>query len=231
MNVDIGGKWALVTGSSRGIGQQIAIGLAQRGVNIVLHGREKGNTAQTLSLLESYAIEAKSVYGKFDTEQGAKDVVAQTLAVCGGIDILYGNHGIQNQWKEVWAISQAEWENTFQVNFFSMVTLCSGLIPPMIKKGFGRIILTTSGIPDIPQLTPYGSSKAAIDKYVFDLSAQLKDTGVHIHAMDPGWLRTDLGGPDGMFSVETVLPGALVPVITDVLESGKVFSAQNYRGL
>ena len=225
------GKWAVVTGASRGIGQQIAIGLAQKGANIIVHAREANNTSDTQALLDPFEINTKTVFGEFDTEAGTLSVLDQIQNACDRIDILYANHGIQNQWREVWDISPAEWQNTFQVNFFSMVTLCNGLIPQMVRNGFGRVILTTSGIPDIPQLTPYGCSKAAIDKYVFDLSAQIKDTGVRIHAMDPGWLRTDLGGPDGMYPVEAVLPGALVPVITDALESGKVFSAQDYRGL
>lgn len=228
---ELTGKWALVTGSSRGIGQQIALGLSKHGVNVVLHGRTKGSTDATRSMLKFIGVQVKTVYGEMNSEVGAKEVVARTYEACEKIDILYGNHGIQNQWKNVWEIEQAEWEETFQINFFSMVTLCNGFIPRMVKNGFGRVVLTTSGIPDIPQLTPYGTSKAAIDKYVFDLSAQLKESGVKINSMDPGWLRTDLGGPNGMFPVEAVLPGALVPVITDVLDSGTVFSAQNYRGL
>ena len=231
MNQSIAGKWALVTGSSRGIGQQIAVGLAKHGVNIVLHGREAQNTTATLKLLSPYEIKVKTVFGQFDTEAGVASVVEQIRIACGEVDILYANHGIQNRWQAVWDITQAEWAHTFQVNFFSMVSLCNSLIPAMVSKGYGKVILTTSGIPDIPQLSPYGCSKAAMDKYVFDMSAQLKETGVTIHAMDPGWLKTDLGGPDAMFPVKTVLPGALVPVITDVLESGTVFSAQSYRGL
>ncbi|MBN2529232.1 MAG: SDR family oxidoreductase [Deltaproteobacteria bacterium] len=225
------GRWALVTGSSRGIGQQIALGLARHGANVVVHGRTEKNTDSTRQLLAPMDVEVRTVYGTFDTESGSQDVVHQTLSQIPRIDILYGNHGVQNDWKDVFDITHKEWADIFQINFFSMVTLCNGLLPQMIENGFGRVVLTTSGIPDIPQLTPYGCTKKSIDKYVFDMSAQLRNTGVTIHSMDPGWLRTDLGGPNGMFPVEAVLPGALVPVITDVLESGSVFCAQNYRGL
>lgn len=229
---DIAGKWALITGSSRGIGQQIALALAKRGVNIVLHGRTEQNLESSLQMLQGLNVKVKTVFAELSCEKGALDLVKQTQAACGQVDILYNNHGIQNQWKEVWDITMTEWQEIFQINFFSMVTINNGLVPSMIENGYGRIVMTTSGIPDIPQLTPYGTSKAAIDKYVFDMSAQLKNSDVKINAMDPGWLRTDLGGPDGMFPVDAVLPGALVPVITDdVLESGTVFSAQQYRGL
>lgn len=82
------------------------------------------------------------------------------------------------------------------------------------------------------RLSPYGCTKKAIDKYVFDMAAELKDTGVTIHALDPGWIKTDLGGPNADHAVETVLPGAIVPVITDdVIPSGVFYRAQDYRGL
>lgn len=231
MSEKFSGKWALVTGSSRGIGRQIALGLASRGVNLIVHGRTPEHLETTLALLASTGVQVKSVAGKMDSQAEVLELIRQVKNICNSVDILYANHGIQNTWKDVWEITQEEWASVFQINFFSIVTLCNALIPDMIQRGYGRVILTTSGIPDIPQLTPYGSSKAAIDKYTFDMAAQLKESGVTIHAMDPGWLRTDLGGPDGMFPVEAVLPGALVPVITDVLESGRVFSAQHYRGL
>ena len=95
MNQPIAGKWALVTGSSRGIGQQITLGLAQHGVNIVLHGREAQNTSATLKLLSVYDIEVKTVFGQIDTDAGVKSVTAQIANACDQVDILYANHDIR----------------------------------------------------------------------------------------------------------------------------------------
>ena len=85
----------------------------------------------------------------------------------------------------------------------------------MLKNDFGRIINVTSGIEGEPQLAPYAASKAAVNKLTKDLSSQLTGSNVKINMLDPGWLRTDLGGPSANNAVEDVLPGALAPAIIE----------------
>ncbi len=225
-------KWALVTGSSRGIGQQIALGLAQHGCNIILHGRKAENTDTTRELISSYDIETKVVAGELNSEEGTQMVIDGVLEQVGYVDILYNNAGIQNDWKEIWDLTVAEWKELFQINLFSIVQISNALIPLMVKRGWGRTIITTSGIEDCPQMTPYSVSKAGIDKYCRDLAAELKDTDILINALDPGWLRTDLGGPEAEYDVETVLPGALAPLLTDnIIPNGANYHAHNYKEL
>lgn len=111
-----------------------------------------------------------------------------------------------------------------------MIKLCNAFVPVMLKRGWGRIINLSSGIKDVPELAPYSVSKAAVDKYTRDLAAELKDTNVIINVLDPGWLKTDLGGPDAEFDVETVLPGALLPVfLDDSNPGGEIYRAQDYK--
>jgi NAD(P)-dependent dehydrogenase (short-subunit alcohol dehydrogenase family) len=99
----------------------------------------------------------------------------------------------------------------------------------MIERGFGRVVNITSGIKDQPELMAYAASKAALDKYVYDMAPHLAGTGVTMNLLDPGWLRTDLGGPQAPNAVESVLPGAMVPVLLEDGSCGKWFSAQDYR--
>ncbi len=223
------GKWAFVTGSSRGIGQQIAMGLASHGCNVIVHGRKEGNTNKTISLLKDYDIKIDAVYGELTNIEDIKRMIKEIKSKYH-IDILYNNAGIQNKWKDIWDLTIDEWKDVFQINLFSMVQLNNAFIPDMKKKGYGRVINLSSGIKDIPQMAPYSASKAAVDKYTKDLAFELKDTNILVNALDPGWLRTDLGGEYAPNKVESVLPGALVPALLDDNgERGHIFSAQDYR--
>lgn len=225
-------KWALVTGSSRGIGQQIALGLAQRKCNVIVHGRVESNTAETLQRLKVYDIQTRVATGDLGSAQSVDGIIQQVKAGPGGVDILYNNAAIQNQWKPIWEIGEAEWLQSFQVNLFAMIALCNAFAPEMKRRGYGRIINLTSGIKDVPQLAPYSVSKAAVDKYSRDLAVELQGTNVLVNYLDPGWLKTDLGGPNAENAVETVLPGALVPaLLEDHGPSGRFYAAQDYKGL
>jgi len=228
--ISLTNKWALITGASRGIGQQIAFGLADHKCNLILHARSIGNLSKTQELLSGSQVKTHCVAGDVGTANGRATIIRGIDKGPGRVDILYNNAAIMSPWKELWDISEKDWQQTFAVNLFGMVELCRLLVPGMVERNFGRIINLSSGIRDIPQLAPYSVSKAAVDKYTADLAAQLRGTNVLANALDPGWLKTDLGGPDADFEVETVLPGALVPALLDEGgESGVVFSAQEFR--
>ena len=110
----------------------------------------------------------------------------------------------------------------------ALVMICHAFIPGMVERGWGRIVNVTSGIADQPELIAYAISKAAVDKFVYDTVGKLDGTGVLMNLLDPGWLRTDLGGPNAPGAVESVLPGALIPVLSEEGVSGKLYRAQDY---
>ncbi|NNJ94046.1 MAG: SDR family oxidoreductase [Halobacteria archaeon] len=226
------GKWALVTGSSRGIGQQIATGLAGRKCNLVVHGRKPGNMARTLELLKPFDVQVLGVSGELSDRQGIRSVIDGVRSGPGHVDILYNNAAIMSAWKPIWEVTPEEWLDIFQVNLLAMIALCNAFAPGMKRRGYGRIINLSSGIRDTPNLAPYGVSKSAVDKYTRDLAAELKGSNVLANYLDPGWMKTDMGGEDAMYPVEDVLPGALVPaLLEDDGPSGQLFAAQDYRML
>ena len=226
------GKWALITGSSRGIGQQIALGLAQLNCNIIVHGRKHSHLNETLNRLKDYDIQATPIAGDLGNKDEVEGIIQSVRGGPGVVDILYNNAAIQNDWKEIWEIGMDEWLKTVQVNLFAMIVLCNAFAPEMVCRGYGRIINLTSGIKDVPQLAPYSVTKAAVDKYSLDLAAELRGTNVLVNRLEPGWLRTDMGGPNGQFPPETVLPGALVPaLLEDHGPSGRLYAAQDYKYL
>ena len=221
------GKNALITGSSRGIGQQIAIGLAQQGCNIILHGRTEESSKKTLKMLNEYNIKTYSVFGDLSDEIQISKLIDQVKALNISVDILYNNAAIMRSYREdIWTHTTEDWLETYKVNVVAMYKLCSAFIPSMIKNKFGRIVNTTSRIMDQPQLAPYGASKWAVDKLTQDIAFALRDTPVRINYLDPGWLKTDMGGENAEHAVQDVLPGALAPVLVDDDgPNGQFFSA------
>lgn len=225
--IDIKGKNALVTGSSRGIGQQIAQGLARLGCHVIIHGRTLESCKTTLEILSKYEINTHCVYGELSDEAQVNALIKQVEDLNIHVDILYNNAAVMTTYhKDYWNHSWDNWMETFKVNVFAMFTLCRAFVPKMIDAGFGRVINTTSGIMKEPELAPYGASKWAVNKLTDDLASKMEGTGVKINTLDPGWLRTDLGGQNADHPVEAVMPGALAPALIDNNgPNGKEFSA------
>ncbi|HBY06813.1 MAG TPA: NAD(P)-dependent oxidoreductase [Chloroflexi bacterium] len=223
-------KWALVTGSSRGIGQQIAWGLAELGCNLIVHGREPQNLEKTLAGLEKFGVQTHIATGELSTPDGVQQVIEQAMAAPGPVDILYNNAAVQAKYQSIFEVDQAEWDRVFQINVWALIKLCQAFASGMRERGYGRIINLTSGIADQPSLAAYSVSKAAVDKFSRDLAAEFKGENILVNYLDPGWLQTDLGGPNAPGQVESVLPGALVPaLLKEGNSSGMFYGAQDYK--
>ncbi|MFT4643294.1 MAG: 3-oxoacyl-[acyl-carrier protein] reductase [Candidatus Azotimanducaceae bacterium] len=209
-------KNAFITGSSRGIGQQIAIGLAEQGCNIIVHGRTKENCLKTLEILKAYTIKTYCVYGELSSQDDINQIIKQVHDLHINVDILYNNAGVMTPYKvDYWKHSWEDMMLSMKVNVFSIYGLCSAFIPAMVENGFGRVINLVSGIKDQPELLPYSLSKWAIVKLTDDIAIKLDGTGVRINNLDPSWLTTDLGGEHADNPVEAVLPGALTPALIE----------------
>lgn len=229
--IELKGKNALITGSSRGVGQQVAMGLAKLGCNVIVHGRTKESCSKTVELLRDYEVNTYCVFGELSEESQVNELIKQVQDLNINIDVLYNNAAIMTPYYEdFWNHSWEDWMLSFKVNVMAMYSLCSAFIPKMIQNGFGRVINLTSGIMDQPELAPYGASKWAVNKLTHDLSVKLKDTGVRINTLDPGWLRTDLGGENADHPVEATMPGALAPaLVEDNGSNGEFFSAIDHN--
>lgn len=226
---DINGKWALVTGASRGVGRQICLGLSQYGCNLVLHSRDIEHTQSLAEELSAKGVQVRQVAAELADHKQVEDMLKGILKSGPDIDILYNNAATMTPFRSDWQNVPAEdFRTSFEVNVISLVRICHRLIPSMVKRRWGRIINVTSGVKDQPEIIAYALSKAAVDKFVLDTIIRLKDTGVLMNLLDPGWLRTDMGGPNATNEVESVLPGALVPALIDDGTASRVFQAQDY---
>ena len=120
---------------------------------------------------------------------------------------------------------------SFNINTIAPALICYHLLPKMIENGFGRIINVTSGIKNEPEQAGYSASKAALDKITLDLCPIIENSDVIMNLVDPGWCRTDLGGPNAPNSVESTIPGMCVGAFIDDKKSGRLFPAQMFAGM
>jgi NAD(P)-dependent dehydrogenase (short-subunit alcohol dehydrogenase family) len=226
--IDISGKWALVTGASRGVGRQISLGLARAGCNVVLHSRLLESTATLAAELQELGVQTHQVAAELSDAAELTPMLETLLQSGPDIDILYNNAAIMTPYRQDWLnIPDEDYQRSFQVNVIALSRICHAFIPGMKSRKWGRIVNVTSGIQDQPELIAYSISKGAVDKFTTDTSGHLAEHGVLMNTLDPGWLRTDLGGPNAPGDVTSVLPGALVPVMTQTTH-GQLFRAQDY---
>ncbi len=226
----LSGKCALITGASRGVGRQVALGLAEYGCELLLHSRKAAHCESLAEELSARGTKVDVMAAELSDQAQVEALIDKTLERRGGVDILYNNAAIMTPWRQAHTTPQDDYQLSFEVNVFALVRLCDRLLPGMVQRRWGRIVNVTSGIENTRELLPYSMSKAAVDRYVRDVSPSLAETGVVMSLMDPGWLRTDLGGDQAPNAVETCMPGALVPVLLDdEAPSGHLYRAQDYR--
>ena len=125
----------------------------------------------------------------------------------------------------------SDYEISFKINTMAPMMICYHFLPKMAERGFGRIVNTSSGINLDPQQAGYSASKAALDKVTRDLGSKYEGTEVMINLADPGWCRTDLGGPNAPNSPESAIPGIVVGAFADDKKSGRWFAAPDFHGM
>ena len=230
--VNVKGRWALITGASRGIGYLTALFMAQQGCNLILHSRKPENTEKVLSEVKALGVDAYTV----SAELSDLDAVAAMLKEIDErgtvVDIVLTNAGLQIAYRnEYFSTPVSDYTESFKINTIAPAMICYHFMPKMIERGFGRILNTTSGIRLEPQQAGYSASKAALDKITIDLGSTVEGTDVMINLTDPGWCRTDLGGPHAPNAPESAITGIVVGAFVDDKKSGRYLNAPHFTGM
>lgn len=229
--LSVQGKWALITGASRGIGYQIAVAMAEMGANIVIHSRSIAHNEQVVRDCMKFEVEVISLAAELSDDHELDVFLEEVDSRVPQVDFLFNSGGISPlSPATIWDVQTDDYVKAYLVNVVAPIKLCNHFLPPMIDRGFGRVINVSSSIQHRPHEMAYACSKAALDKYVYDISPTLENTGVLISLLDPGWLKTDMGGDIAPHSVESVVPGVLLGALLDEYNNGQWFSAQDYTG-
>ncbi|MBQ8781596.1 MAG: SDR family oxidoreductase [Oscillospiraceae bacterium] len=230
--VNVKGRWALITGASRGIGYLTAKFMAEQGCNLILHSRKHENCAKVLEEVKALGVEAYTVEAELSDLDAVKAMLEEIDSKGTDVDIVLNNAGLQIAYRtEYFSTPVSDYTESFKINTIAPAMICYHFMPKMIEKGFGRILNTTSGIRLEPQQAGYSASKAALDKITIDLGSTVEDTDVMINLTDPGWCRTDLGGPHAPNAPESAIPGIVVGAFVDDRKSGRYLNAPFFTGM
>ena len=230
--MDLSGKWVLVTGAARGIGRLAALKMADCGCNLILHSRDVSHTASLEEELKAKGVLCHSVAADLNDIPSVLKMLEKIDTLGVDVDIVLNNAGLQIAYRtEYYKTPADDYEVSFNVNTIAPAMICYHFLPKMTERGFGRIVNTTSGIDKEPEQAGYSAAKAALDKITKDMASKLGGTGVAMNLTDPGWCRTDLGGPNAPNAPESAIPGVIVGAFVDDSINGRIFHAQDYAGM
>jgi 3-oxoacyl-[acyl-carrier protein] reductase len=202
---------AFVTGGGRGIGANIARALAGDGWDVTVGAR-------SLDQVEAVAGEIGGRAVELDVSDAA--AVERAFAAAGPVDLLVANAGIGNQAGATWEVDPADWWRVLEVNVLGVHLCCRAVIPSMLERGAGRIVITASGAAYLPGLTntAYPASKAAVARYGETLNNELAGR-IPVFFISPGLVQTEMtsGFPDDA----PWTPPELAPELVRKLASGR----------
>jgi NAD(P)-dependent dehydrogenase (short-subunit alcohol dehydrogenase family) len=230
--VDVKGKWALVTGGARGIGALVVEFMAKQGANVIVQSRSLEHNQNIIDKLSETGVQFKSVACDLQNPDSVKAMLAEIDGFGVEVDFVFNNAAVQIAYRtNPFDTPVEDFVDSFYINTIAPAFICYHFLPKMQKKGFGRIINTTSGIDKEPEQAGYSASKAALDKFTRDLGTLVEGTDVIISLTDPGWCRTDLGGQGAPNAPESALPGVIVGAFVNDGKSGRLFPAGRFYNL
>ncbi len=231
----------VVTGSSRGIGKGLALGLAEAGATVVCAARSAtgkpgelpGTIDATVDEIRAAGGDALAVRCDIGIESDITNLVAQTVEARGRLDVLVNN--AMTSTRAMFDEATPEmWDESFRINVRSLLLTTQAVVPVMAKNGGGSIINISSGAADPartvglpPGYLIYSTAKAAMERFSSALALEVADRNIAVNALRPGAVKTETSthelGEDYDWSMWKT-PASVVPAV-------RYLSAQDAHGL
>jgi NAD(P)-dependent dehydrogenase (short-subunit alcohol dehydrogenase family) len=200
-------KIALVTGATRGIGLETVRKLAQAGVHTLLAGRDLAKAQAAVDTLKADGLPVEAIQLDVVDSASITKAAATVANTHGRLDILVNNAGIivDDATKDRSAQSLATWRETFDTNLFGVIETTQAFLPLLRKSTAGRIVNVSSLLGSLSEhqnpasfiygfkgVPAYNVSKSAVNAWTIHLAHELKDTGIKVNTIHPGYVQTEM---------------------------------------
>jgi NAD(P)-dependent dehydrogenase (short-subunit alcohol dehydrogenase family) len=199
---------ALVTGANRGLGLETSRQLLAKGLTVVMAGRDEAALARARAGLGKDE-QSRAVIVRMDVTDSRSIVEAHRTVRerVGPVDVLVNNAALLlSESDEVLSIPTDAYRRTFDTNVFGVIDVSRVFVPDMVQRRYGRIVNVSSGAGQLARMSTYAPaysmSKTALNAFTRILGATYQGMGVLVNAVDPGWVRTDMGGPSAPRSAQ-----------------------------
>ncbi len=231
-------KIALITGANKGIGLETARQLGKQGITVLIGARDESRGDAAVAELKSEGITAHGVRLDVTDAASVQAASAKIEKEFGRLDILINNAGVLDYGGEATpsTVSQEILRSTFDLNFFGLIAVTQAMLPLIRKSPAGRIVNLTSILSSIAEhadpnspifgakFIAYDASKASVNMFTNHLAHELRDTPVKVNAAHPGWVKTDMGGPDAPMNIsDGAKTSVMLATLPDTGPSGGFF--------
>ena len=185
-----GPRVTVITGASQGIGRHLTLVFAEAGDSLVLAARNQANLEETAALARETGSEALALPTDVTDADGVEAMTAAALDRFGRIDVLINNSGIGGPSGPLWELSLDDWRETFAVNVEGVFLVTKTVIPHMIERGSGSVVMIGSitGKRPLWGRTPYASTKSALVGLTRTLAVEAGPHGVRVNLISPGFV-------------------------------------------
>ncbi len=216
------GKVVLVTGASAGIGRYICTAFGKTGASVACVARREGNLNALVDEIEAQGGHAIAVVADVSARGAPQDIVAKVENQLGPVDILINNAGITRLGAlELEDEALDTWWRIYEVNVRAPVALIRAVLPGMQARKQGGVVMSVSSsvaTMNLPAMTAYASSKAAISKFHELLTHELEETGVLSFAVHPGLVDTELAMPEDALNKASMEHSAVKKFMTHIYD-------------